>query len=162
MYALNKNDLKQIRLIEKKLFLFENNKINLFNLVRDLGGLLNTLESVPDAWKNDLQAEINTLEMIHDNIEDGSISKWQGNAKEEIHQSVSKLRTLTACLMEEYLKVPDSNISESAIEADSTWLMCPKCNDAWKSVSSNAMVVCPNCECAFRNPRASITREIST
>ena len=159
MGALSEYDLKQIMLIQRKISLFENSKIDLVDLISDLGGLLSALESVPDVWKNDFQAETNTLEMIHDSIEDGSISKWQGNFKEDIHQSVSKLKNMTAFLMEEYLKKLDLNISESAIEAASNWFICPKCNDAWESISSSAMVVCPKCECAFRNPRASITKE---
>ena len=156
MVALSKYDLRQIRLIEKKISLFEDNKINLFNFVGDLGGLLNTLGSVPDAWRDDFQAEINTLEMIHNSIEDDSISKWQGSVKEDMHQSVSRLRTMTVFLVEEYLKTADPNISESAIEAASNWLICPRCSDAWECITSNAMVVCPNCECVFRNPRTLI------
>lgn len=159
MQILSKYDLKQIRLIEKKINQFVHNKLDLFDLVTGLDGLLNVLESVTESWKNDFKVEINTLEMIRDSIEDGSISKWQGNFKEDIHQSVSKLKNMTAFLMEEYLKKLDLNISESAIEAASNWFICPKCNDAWESISSSAMVVCPKCECAFRNPRASITKE---
>jgi len=148
-------DLKQIRLIEKKICLFETSKLNLFDLVCDLRGLLNALESVADSWKDDFQAETNTLEIIHDSIEDGSISKWQGNFKEDLHKSVLKLKKMAISILEDYLKMPDPNISEHAIEADSNWLICPKCNDAWESNSLSAMVVCPKCECALHNSRAS-------
>ena len=90
MQILSKYDLKQIRLIEKKINQFVHNKLDLFDLVTGLDGLLNVLESVTESWKNDFKVEINTLEMIRDSIEDGSISKWQGNFKEDIHKSVSK------------------------------------------------------------------------
>jgi len=153
MNILSEYDLKQIKLIEKRIRLFENNKLGLFDLVNDLGGLLNTLESVPDSWKDDFQAETNSLEMIRDSIEDSSISKWKGNFKEDIHKSVSKLKKMITSLLEKYLKIPDPNVLESAIKANSNWLMCPKCNDAWESNSPDAMVICPKCECAFHNPR---------
>lgn len=155
MNVLNEYDLKQIKLIEKKIVLFENNKIELFDLVNDLSGLLNALESVADSWKDNFQAEINSLEMIQDSIEDGSISRWKGNVKEDIHKSVSALKKMTISLLEKYLKISDPNVLESAIEADSKWFMCPKCNDAWESNSLDGMVVCPKCDCAFHNPRAS-------
>jgi hypothetical protein len=152
-------DLRQIILIEKKIALFENNRLDLFDLVGDLGDLLNALESVPDNWKNDFLSETNTLEMIYDSIEDSSISRWQGDFKEDIRKSVAKLKKIVASMLEEYLKISDPNIIESAIEAFSNWLICPKCNDAWESISPNAMVICPKCECAFHNPRLSIMKE---
>lgn len=158
MNTLSKYDLKQIRLIKKKINLFENNKLDLFDFVNDLSGLLNALESVSDDWRNDFQNKINILEMIHDSIEDGSISKWKGNFKQDIHKAVSKLKNMVASIIEKYLKILDPNIIESAIAAASNWLICPNCNDAWESNSSNAMVICPKCECAFRNPLASISQ----
>jgi hypothetical protein len=145
-------------LIEKKIDLFETNKLDLFDLVNDLSGLLNALESVPDDWRKDFHNKINILEMIHDSIEDGSISKWKGNFKQDIHKSISKLKNMAASIIEKYLKIWDPNIIESAIAASSNWLICPNCNDAWESNSSNAMVICPKCERAFRNPLAPISQ----
>ncbi len=145
-------------MIEKKIDLFETNKLDLFDLVNDLSGLLNALESVPDDWRKDFHNKINILEMIHDSIEDGSISKWKGNFKQDIHKSISKLKNMAASIIEKYLKIWDPNIIESAIAASSNWLICPNCNDAWESNSSNAMVICPKCERAFRNPLAPISQ----
>lgn len=152
MNALNKFDLKQIRLIEKKIDLFKNNNINLFTLVCDLNSLLNALENVPNYWKSDFQSEINTLELINDSIEDGSISRWNGNFKEDMNKSVSKLKNMAFSIINDYFKTPDSNILEIAIEASSDWLICPKCNDAWKSHSRHAMVDCPKCNNIMHNP----------
>ncbi|NGX38596.1 MAG: hypothetical protein K1000chlam2_01770 [Chlamydiae bacterium] len=154
MIALNRYDWKQIRLIEKKLILFENKKIGLFDLITDLDGLLNTLETVADSWKDNFRSGINSLEIIYDSIEDGSISKWRGNFEEDLHKSVLKLKKMVMLLLEEYLKISDSNVSEVAIEGDSKWFICPNCNDAWESMSSSAMIVCPKCERVCHNPRA--------
>ncbi|MGE0669379.1 MAG: hypothetical protein AB7H48_00395 [Parachlamydiales bacterium] len=153
MKKLTEYDLRQIILIEKKIHLFENNKLNLFEIISDLGGLLHALESVPDSWKNDFQTQINSLEMIHDSIEDGSISRWNGNYKEEIRHAMTKLKLMTISILEEYLQNSDSNILEIGIEADSNWLICPKCNNAWISNSLKEMVICPKCGCALHNPR---------
>lgn len=153
MELLTKYDLKQIMLIENKIFIFENRKIDLFELIRDLGGLLNALESVSKSWKDAFQAEVNALEVIHDSIEDGSISRWKGNHREDIHNAISKLQKMTLSILEEYLGQSDSNISERAIEGDPNWLICPKCNDAWESDSLKAMVICPKCDRALHNPR---------
>ena len=153
MELLTKYDLKQVMLIEKKIFIFENKKIDLFKLICDLGGLLNALESVSKSWKDAFQAEVNALEIIHDSIEDGSISRWKGNHREDIHNAISKLQKMTLSILKEYLGQSDSNISERAIEGDPNWLICPKCNDAWESDSLKAMVICPKCDRALHNPR---------
>lgn len=58
-------------------------------------------------------------------------------------------------ILEEYLGQSDLNISESAIEGDSNWLICPKCNDAWEAASLKAMVICPKCDRALHNPHMS-------
>ncbi len=160
MNPLNAHDLKQIKLIEKNIVLFENDRIDLFDLVNELIGLLNTLESVSFFWKDRFQIEINSLEMIQNSIEDGSISRWRGNFKEDIHKSISDLKKMITSLLAEYLKRSDPTVLESAIEADPNWLMCPKCIDAWESSSREVMVVCPKCESAFHNPRASQNRKL--
>lgn len=104
MKPLTAYDAKQIILIENRIRLFEENKLDLFDLISDLGGILNALESVSDSWKDDFQAEINALEMIYDSIEDGSISRWRGNFKEDMHNAISALKKMTASVLEEYLK----------------------------------------------------------
>ncbi len=152
MGSLTEHDIKQIVLIKNKVFMFEKDKSDLFELICDLGGLLNELESVSEFWKDDFQAEVNALEIIHDSIEDGSISRWKGNYREDMHDAISKLKKMAFSILEEYLGQPDSNISESAIEGDSNWLICPKCNDAWESDSLKAMVICPKCDRALHNP----------
>jgi hypothetical protein len=152
---MNQYDLKQVRLIEKKIDLFENNRIDLFDLVNDLNGLLKVLESVADSWKDEFQTAINSLEIIRDSIEDGSIFRWKGDFKEDIHVLVLELKKMTKSLLEEYLKISDPSVLKTAIEANSNWLICPKCNDAWELDSLYAMVVCPKCDSIFHNPRAS-------
>jgi len=155
MNTLSISYLKQVSFIINKIGLFELNKLDLYDLVCDLIGLLNVLESVPNTWIDGLRSAINTLELIHDSIEDGSISRWKGNFKEDLNKSVSKLKSMSTSMIEEYLKKTDPNIIENAIEASSTWLMCPECNDAWESRSRHAMVICPKCECALHNPRVT-------
>ena len=152
MGLLTERELKQIILIKNKIFMFEKDKLDLFELICDLGSLLNELESVSEFWKDDFQTEVNALEIIHDSIEDGSISRWKGNYREDMHDAISKLKKMAFSILEEYLGQSDSNISESAIEGDSNWLICPKCNDAWESDSLKAMVICPKCDRALHNP----------
>lgn len=159
MSSLTEYDLRQILLIRSKIDLFkekvnkpEENMLVFFELVSDLGGLLNALENVAEIWKSDAQNEVNALEIIYDSIQDGSIIKWKGNYKEDIHNAVSKLKMMTNTIIEEYLNKSDLNISENAIHGGANWLICPKCNDAWESDSIKAMVICPNCHHAFHNP----------
>jgi len=154
MAALSNFDLRQIGLIEKKLLLFEGKKIDLFELIKELNAILNALENISDSWKADFQSKINFLELIHDSIEDGSISRWEGNFKEDLDKTVLGLKQMVSILMDEYLKMPDSRITETAIQGDSKWLICPHCNDAWESISSDAMVICPKCEHVCHNPRS--------
>lgn len=153
MISLNKNDLKQIKLILEKLQLFENKKIDLFDLVNDLNGLLNAFESVSNSWKNNFQSEVNALELINDSFKDGSISRWQGNVEEDLYKIIKNLKQMASNLLEKYLRISDPKIEESAIVVDSRWLICPNCNDAWESVSSDTMVECPKCDQVCHNPR---------
>jgi len=157
MGLLTEYDLKQIVLIEKKISLFEESKLDLFEIICDLSGILNALESVSESWKKDFQREVNTLEIIHDSIIDGSISRWNGDYQKDIYNALSKLKKMTVYILEEYLGQSDLSISVSAVEGDADWLICPNCNDAWKSNSMKAMVICPKCDCAFHNPRISHT-----
>jgi hypothetical protein len=157
MILLNQYDLRQIILIEKKIILFEEGKLDLFEIIRDLGRLLNVLESVPNLWKDDFQNEINNLEMIYIGIEDGSVSRWKENYQEDMHHVLLKLKKMAGILLGEYLEKPDLNILETAIEEDSNWFICPKCKDAWESDSLKTMIICPNCECALHNPRIQKT-----
>lgn len=90
--SLTEHEIKQIVLIKNKIFMFEKDKLDLFELICDLGGLLNELESVSELWKDDFQAKVNALEIIHDSIEDGSISRWRGNYRKDIHDAISKLK----------------------------------------------------------------------
>jgi len=68
--SLSKFDLRHIKLIEKKLSLFESENIDLFKLIKELNAILNALEDFSDSWKADFQSKINFLEIIHDSIED--------------------------------------------------------------------------------------------
>lgn len=153
MSLLTEHDLKQMILIKNRISMFEKSKLDLFEIICNLSGLLSALESVSESWKDDFQAEVNALEIIHDSIEDDSISQWKGNYREDMHNAISKLKKMTVSMLEEYLKQSDSNISTSAIEGDPNWLICPKCNDAWESNSLKAMVICPKCNHALHNPR---------
>ena len=157
MTALSNFDLRQIRLIEKKLLLFEGKKIDLFELIKELNTILNALEKISDSWKADFQSKINFLELIHDSIEDGSISRWKGNVKEDLDKTILGLKQMIFILVDEYLKMPDYRITETAIQGDSKWLICPHCNDAWESISSDAMVICPKCEHVCHNPRSKLS-----
>jgi hypothetical protein len=156
MTILGNFDLRQIRLMKKKLLLFESKKIDLFELIKELNTILNALEKISDSWIADFQSKINFLELIHDSIENGSISRWKGSFKEDLDKTISGLKKMVSILLDEYLKIPDSRVTEIAIEGDSKWLICPHCNDAWESVSFDAMVICPKCEHVCQNPRSKL------
>src|SRR5207249_1352273 len=97
--------------------------------------------------------------MIHDSIEDGSILRWKGDFKEDLHKSISQLKSMVVSIVEEYLKNSDLSILETASSIGANWLICPKCNEGWESDSSKAMVICPKCACAFHNPGTSSFNE---
>ena len=46
---------------------------------------------------------------------------------------------------------PSSGCTADKLEDD--WLLCPKCFDAWESVSRHGMVQCPKCATVMKNPR---------
>ena len=52
------------------------------------------------------------------------------------------------------LEFPNPSIIETAEIADSQWLMCPLCIDAWESSNDrDGMVRCPKCKTIMHNPR---------
>ena len=146
-------DWKHIRLIEKKLLMFKENKIDLFDFINSSNLILNSIEGLSVNLRNSFQSKINFLEIINDSIEDGSISRWRGDFEEDLDKTVEDLKKMISRLREDYLKIPDPKITEIATEGDSKWLICPSCSDAWESESSDAMVICPNCEYICHNPR---------
>ena len=117
------------------------------------------------SWTIDDEIQLNQFNLQIDElrqkleIEDGKASEHIEDfeefigLKEQIRVLEIKLKKMTHSILEEYLDESDPNISESAIEGDSDWLICPKCNDAWESNSLKAMVICPKCDRAFHNPR---------
>jgi hypothetical protein len=77
----------------------------------------------------------------------------------EFEYTEQELGLLADRLINEYIKTPDSSIVKSATQLDNIWLMCPDCIDAWESTTKDAMVICPKCNKAFRNPRHLETEE---
>lgn len=73
MEVLTENDLRKIVLMKEKLAMLKKNTLDLSTIICDLGGILNTLESISESWKDDFQEKVNILEIIYDSIEDGSI-----------------------------------------------------------------------------------------
>ena len=51
------------------------------------------------------------------------------------------------------VEYPDPSINTKAEILDDKWLMCPVCIDAWESISTDGMVICPNCKTKMHNPR---------
>ncbi len=52
------------------------------------------------------------------------------------------------------LEFPDRGIKILAKIADTEWLICPSCTDAWEhSESRDALVRCPKCLLVYKNPR---------
>ncbi len=48
---------------------------------------------------------------------------------------------------------PIQEIKEKATVLDESWLMCPSCQETWKSTSTYGMVRCPGCRNKLHNPR---------
>jgi uncharacterized protein YbjQ (UPF0145 family) len=76
--------------------LFEGKNIISSELVRDLRGLLNALQSADELWKKNLQTEINTLEMIYDSQNDGSISRWKEEAKDLGTNTIETIKNMAS------------------------------------------------------------------
>lgn len=157
MNSINGYDIRQLRLIQKKVNLFESDEISLQSFITDLTGISNALETIMESWKNELRDEINNLDMIYCSILDGSISKWEGDYKEDERNAVMKIKNLTSSLLEEYLSRFSPEIVVTAISENVEnfpWLICPKCYEAWELDSYKAMVICPKCESVLNNPES--------
>ncbi|NGX56745.1 MAG: hypothetical protein K1060chlam5_00991 [Candidatus Anoxychlamydiales bacterium] len=51
------------------------------------------------------------------------------------------------------LEFSDDSIKEKATLAETNWLMCPICIDAWETISIFGMVECPKCKTIMHNPK---------
>jgi hypothetical protein len=51
------------------------------------------------------------------------------------------------------LEFLSSDVVEAAEAVDGTWLLCPKCGDAWETDSVFGMVECSRCGVKLANPR---------
>jgi len=151
--SLSTYDLKQMILMEKQLELFRHGKLDLFDLLKNLKGFFNALEYLDINWKDAVQTELNTVEMVLDNIADGSIVRRIDDPEEAITKSISALRSLIQEVLAKYLDFPDLTVLETAILLDKKWFMCPLCTESWESNSNTAMVTCPSCNHPLHNPR---------
>ncbi|NGX42983.1 MAG: hypothetical protein K940chlam7_01273 [Chlamydiae bacterium] len=70
--------------------------------------------------------------------------------KEELYQLGNRL--IEEGEKDELLE-PIQEIKEKATELDKSWLMCPSCQEVWKSTSMYGMVRCPGCRNKLHNPR---------
>lgn len=50
------------------------------------------------------------------------------------------------------LEFPDPSLSKVATNLGDGWLMCPDCDEAWETSSSDGMVRCPKCRLLMNNP----------
>lgn len=149
---LSEYDFKQIRLMSKKIESFEEHKLALHRLINDLRDLLNTLESVNESWKRTIQTEINTLELIEECFNDGTISLWDENPTTVEKNSLLEIKKQTKFIIISYLQQPNFSIKLRAQIIDGNWLLCPNCQEAWELLSSDAMVICPKCDQILHNP----------
>lgn len=54
------------------------------------------------------------------------------------------------------LEFPSDDSAGDAELLDESWLLCPKCSEAWESQSSFALVECVKCRAKLSNPRYSV------
>jgi hypothetical protein len=81
------------------------------------------------------------------------------DAGPELFLSEEKLKELANHLInegeKEELSHPINEIKDYAEALDKTWLMCPLCQETWKSNSKYGMVRCSSCQKKLHNPRYS-------
>jgi hypothetical protein len=152
---MNDKDYRHINLMFNSIKLYKNKQITLFELIQDLDALFNALEQVKEEQKNDLIGYCGTLEEVYaiklqDDIQTELILDIQD--KKIIAETLEKIEKIIGKILDE-LKNPDYSVKEKAEIIDKEWLLCPICHDAWQSDSSDAMVVCANCQKILHNPR---------
>ena len=150
MKLLSTSELRSIKLMQEAFDLFRHEKIDLFDLINNLIGLSNTLESPNSHWKDAFRSEINTLEMLYDSMQDGSVSNWKGDPKEDMNTSILKLKDMLTSLIKEHLNSVDLNSLEIIRLESSNWIICPKCQNSWKLDFPVSIEFCPKCLHTFR------------
>jgi len=151
-------DRRQLKLMYECLLSFQNKQIRLSELIGSLEFLLSAMESINKNLENKFLNEIATIDLINslEIIKETEDKNLQFNKKESyelVDKTVVNLKKMILDLLTNYLKKPDLKIEESAIAVDARWLICSNCNDAWESVSYDAMVECPKCDQVCHNPR---------
>ncbi len=146
-------NLRQLKLMEDKISLYEQSKIGFFHLVVELKAIFNVLTFTDEKWSDHLQAEINMLELVQQSIDDGSINRWRENPSDTIENSLKSLKMLIFQKFEIFLNTFDVSIIEKAMDIDSNLIMCPNCQEVWQIFITSPMVVCPTCLSLLHNPK---------
>ena len=140
-------ELKQILQMRNKITLFESKKIDLKDLVDDLLGLCEAIETEKLTQKDELEACISDLELILLSFTDGSISRWKGNPTSYIYEKLLKIKTITFSIIETYLRDQSENSFNKAIFDDqNVELTCPICLFSWQFLNQDVLTLCPKCE----------------
>lgn len=149
------------RQLHRMNMIIKNIKFKCLRISEEVGSLyylLHSLETDDNDLKQNINEQISELEIINAyvliNFTETEIpQKIKEKLQPDVLNSASKLESLINKRIEEYLQEKDLSIQESAIAADSHWLICPLCHDAWESESLTAMVICPKCDNPLHNPR---------
>ncbi len=63
-FNMNEYDIRQLKLMKKKIEYFKDRKIYLSDLIHDLEGLLNVMEDVKISWEEEFRANWLELEIV--------------------------------------------------------------------------------------------------
>ncbi|MDP1978688.1 hypothetical protein [Undibacterium sp.] len=125
-----------------------------------LGSFLNQLQLVSSNWAAQYQDFTLDIEIEYALSLDEEAEEMRDSRKKVICTCLDGLKELILNKIKdskntllECLNFSDPDVSDIATLLDAQWLMCPKCTDAWESVSPRPMVICPKCKRLLQNPR---------
>lgn len=88
-------------------------------------------------------------------LEDPEYLEWLVDATEPLKDFVFK-ETKNE-MDDEYIKkiiYQDKTVELQAEALDDSWVLCPKCNEAWKTDKYTGVITCMNCNAILNNPYA--------
>lgn len=102
---MNEYDLRQLKLMKKKIEYFKDHKIYLSDLIGDLAGLLNVMEDIKISWEEEFRANWLDLEIVFACCLDAGKDRLDEADEKIISEALENLLTLIESELKEEVNV---------------------------------------------------------
>lgn len=100
-------NVRQIKLMEKKIIFFKNKEINIYELLSDLMALLSSLQNCDTDWFSQFQSQLGTLDTIYANTLYENRTTFTDLEESLVNKSLQKIISLINAYKKENFREED-------------------------------------------------------